>query len=65
MKTSLTGVGAVLVTLLNLVLPMMGFDVEAGSVEGLVVSIINVVGFITLLYGQWRRQEVKGFIFKK
>jgi hypothetical protein len=65
MKTSLTGLGAVVVTMLNLILPMLGVNVDAGTTEGLVVSIINVIGFITLVYGQYRRGDVKGFIFKK
>lgn len=64
MNTSLTGLGAVIVTLLNLVLPLFGFDVDAGTVEGLAVSILNIVGFVTLIYGQWRRKDTKGFIFK-
>lgn len=64
MNTSLTGIGAVIVTLLNAVLPMMGINVDAGTTEGLVVSIINVIGFVTLIYGQWRRKDTKGFIFK-
>jgi len=64
MKTSLTGIGVVIVTLLNAILPMMGIDVPAGTTEGLVVSIVNVIGFVTLVYGQWRRPEVKGLIFK-
>lgn len=63
--TSLTGIGAVIVTVLNLVLPLFGFDVDAGTVEGLAVSLVNIAGFVTLIYGQWRRPEVEGFIFKK
>lgn len=65
MNTSLTGIGAVIVTLLNMVLPMLGFNVEAGTTEGLVVSIVNVIGFVTLIYGQWRRKDTKHFIFKQ
>lgn len=65
MNTSITGMGAVVVTILNFVLPTMGFDVPAGTVEGLVVSVVNVIGFVMLLYGQWRRGDVKNFIFKQ
>ena len=65
MNYSLTGVGAVIVTVLNAVVPMLGLSVPDGSVEQLVVSALNVIGFISLVYGQWRRKDTKGFIFKK
>ena len=65
MKTSLTGVGAVIVTLLNLILPLLGFDVPMGTTESLALAILNIAGFISLIYGQWRRPETRGFIFKK
>ena len=65
MNTSLTGVGATIVTFINLVLPLLGFDIDPLETEGVVISAVNIVGFITMIYGQWRRKEVTGFIFKK
>lgn len=65
MNTSLTGLGAVVVTVLNFALPLIGFDIPEGTIEGFVLSIVNVIGFGLLLYGQWRRGDVKNFIFKQ
>ncbi len=65
MNVSLTGVGALLVTVLNLIFPMLGIDVPEESVESAVLGAMNFVGFLLLIYGQWRRPDVSGFVMKK
>lgn len=64
MKTSLTGIGAVIVTVLNLVFPLFNIDVESSQVESFVVQTLNIIGFITLIWGQARRPDVKNFLLK-
>ena len=65
MNVSLTGVGAILVTVLNALFPMLGIDLPEGSVESGVIGVMNFIGFILLIYGQYRRKDVSGFIMKK
>jgi hypothetical protein len=65
MKTSLTGVGALMVTVINFVFPFFGIEVEPFETEAFVLSILNVVGFVSLIWGQARRPEVTNFLFKK
>lgn len=65
MRTSVTGVGALIVTIINLVLPFFGVTVEPFETEAFVLSILNIFGFIALVYGQARRPEVKHFLFKE
>jgi hypothetical protein len=62
---SLTGVGAVLVTVINAALPLLGLELPAGSVESGVMGLMNVIGFALLIYGQARRPDVVGFVGKK
>lgn len=63
MKLSLTGT-SIAVWLITALLTKYGFKVEEGSIVSLVESIINIASVIGILYGQYRRPEVKGFIFK-
>lgn len=65
MNPSLTGIGALVVTFINLILPLFGVYVEPFETEAFVVSAINILGFIALIYGQARRPEVKNFLFKE
>ena len=65
MNVSATGIGALVVTILNAVFPLIGFDVPEGGIENFVASATNVIGFGLLLYGQWRRKDTKAFIFKQ
>lgn len=62
---SLTGMGAIVVTILNAIFPLIGFDIPEGGVDGFVASVTNVIGFGLLIYGQWRRKDTTGFIFKQ
>jgi hypothetical protein len=61
---SLTGVGAVLVTVLNALFPLIGIELPEGSVESGVIGVMNFVGFVLLIYGQARRKDVTGFVGK-
>jgi hypothetical protein len=65
MKTSATGVGAVAVILLNALFPLWGVEIPEETVTEFVTNVTNVLGFILLAYGQWRRKDVRGFIFKR
>jgi uncharacterized membrane protein len=65
MNLSFTGVGAAIVVLLEAILPMLGIEVPEGGVAKAVEGVVTFVGFVLLVYGQWRRPDVSGFVFKK
>ena len=65
MNPSFVGIGTVIVTLLNIIFPIIGVEVDRGSIEQSVFGLINFIGFVILIIGQIRRKDSKFFIFKK
>lgn len=65
MNPSLVGVGAAIVTILNFLFPLLGLEVDRGSTEQSIFGLLNFLGFVTLVWGQIRRKDIKLFIFKK
>lgn len=63
-KTSMTGTGAV-VTLLNAIFLLFGFELPEGSVESAVQGVVAIVGFVLLAWGQIRRTDLIAGLFRK
>lgn len=63
MNLSFTGIGMA-VWVITFGLNKFGIIPSDGSVEAFVSSIINIASFVLMVYGQYRRTDVKGFIFK-
>lgn len=57
-RYSLTGVGIV-VSVLVFILNYFGFTFEQGSVAQFVENIVQAGGFLMVLYGQYRRGDLK------
>lgn len=55
---SLTGAGAI-ITVIQLALQWLGVEFPKGSVEAAVNGIVAAVGLVLLVYGQWRRGDLK------
>lgn len=63
--TSKGGVGLVIFTVLQILLPTIGIEVEEGSIMAFVNALGTVVGFILMAYGQWDREDLKFGIIRK
>ena len=64
MNFSMTGIGITIVTLLEAVLPMFGIELAEGQVSKAIEGIITCIGVVLMIYGQWRRPDVKYGIVK-
>jgi hypothetical protein len=62
---SKTGTGAAIVVIINALFPLLGIDVPEGSVQATLESILNVVGFILLIWGQVARKDLKLGLVRK
>lgn len=62
---SKTGAGLAIVTILELVLPLVGIEVPEGTVAGTVESVALVIGYVLVFYGQFKRQDLIGGIKRK
>ena len=63
--TSKAGVGAVIVTLMEVVLPLIGLDSQEGTAANVVDAVATLVGFALLLYGQFDRKDLEYGLFRK
>ena len=63
-KTSMTGAGAIIVVLEQL-FSVVGITFPEGTIGDVVHSIVVIVGFILLVWGQVRRQDLTLGLFRK
>lgn len=63
MKISLTGV-SIAVFALSWLAKKYGVEVTEGSLTQFVTDFLNVVSFIGMIYGQFRRKDVSAFVVK-
>jgi leucyl aminopeptidase len=63
MKVSMTG-ASIVVFFLMMVLKKYGIQADENSLTAFVENIISVASFITMIVGQFRRTDVKGFVLK-
>lgn len=63
-SVSLTGIGAI-VTITVLLLKMLGIEVAETDVERAVEGFVAIVGVLALIYGQFRRKDLKLGLFRK
>ena len=64
-QVSMAGTGAAIITLINLILPALGFDIPEGTVAAAVEGVVNVAGFAFLIWGQARRTDLIGGLIRK
>ncbi len=62
---SMTGVGALVVTILVVVLPIFGVVADQGTITSGVESVVKALGFILLIAGQARRPDLKFGMIRK
>ena len=66
MKTlSKAGTGASIVLIINAIFPLVGIEVPEGSLENTLESLLNVFGFIMLVWGQIDRSDLKFGLIRK
>lgn len=63
--TSKTAWGATLVTVLAFIFPTLGIDVPEDSIAGFVNALATVVGFVLMIYGQFDREDIAFFFWRK
>lgn len=63
--TSKAGVGALLVTVLVLILPMLGIEAKEDGIMEVVDAIGTVAGFVLLVWGQVDRKDLNMGLFRK
>lgn len=63
-NVSMTGVGAI-ITVLQGALTLLGIEVAEGAVASAVNGIIQAVGIILLIIGQFRRKDLKFGMVRK
>jgi len=62
---SKTGVGLVIVTVIELIIPLTGIKVPEGTAAGVVNTIAAFVGYVLLFYGQWDRKDLANGLKRK
>ena len=62
---SKTGLGAMIVLIINAVFPLVGIEVPEGSVESTIEAVLNVVGFVLLVWGQLSRKDLVAGLVRK
>ena len=60
----MTGVGGA-ISAIELLAQLFGFDLPENSIAAGVNGLVAFVGLVLLIWGQWRRGDVKSFFFKK
>lgn len=63
-KTSMAGTGAA-GTLLYLFLTYFGIDVTENRVDEFVISLYGVISFVWLIWGTFRRKDLKAGLFRR
>lgn len=63
--TSMTGWGVAIVTILNAILPALGIEFEEGALTSVMESLLNIIGFIMMIVGQYRRGDLKFGLVRK
>ena len=53
------------VALITYLLAFAGFEVAENDVAQFAAAVVQAISFLVLLYNQWDRWDVKGFIWKK
>jgi hypothetical protein len=62
---SKAGLGVVIITILNLIFPLVGIDVPEGSTGAFVENIGNALGFVLLVWGQVARKDLIGGVVRR
>ena len=62
---SKAGTGASIVIILNAIFPLLGIEVPEGSLESTIEAILNVFGFVMLVWGQLDRSDLVLGLWRK
>lgn len=62
---SRAGLGAAVVTILNVVFPLLGVEVPEGSVAATAEAVGQVIGFVLLVWGQLGRKDLDYGVVRK
>ena len=61
----MSGVGAAIVVVLKVLLPLFGIDIPEEGIVAFVGAIVTIIGTVLLVVGQVRRPDLVGGIIRR